>query len=45
MRLDLCKKLYRDLEQAYEDLTSDEGIASTLIASEYEFYENGERYC
>ena len=45
VRLDLCKKLYRDLEQAYEDLTSDEGIASTLIASEYEFYENGERYC
>lgn len=45
VRLDLCKKLYRDLEQMYEDLTSDEGIASTLIANEYEFYENGERYC
>lgn len=45
LRLDLCKKLYNDLEQAYEDLTSDEGIASTLIANEYEFYENGERYC
>lgn len=45
VRLDLCNKLYRDLEQMYEDLTSDEGIASTLIANEYEFYENGERYC
>lgn len=45
VRLDLCKKLYNDLEQMYEYLTSDEGIASTLIASEYEFYENGERYC
>lgn len=45
LRLDLCKKLYNDLEQMYEDLTSDEGIASTLIANEYEFYENGERYC
>lgn len=45
VRLDLCKKLYNDLEQMYEDLTSDEGIASTLIANEYEFYENGERYC
>ena len=45
LRLDLCKGLYNDLEQMYEDLTSDEGIASTLIANEYEFYENGERYC
>lgn len=44
VRLDLCRRLYSDLEQAYEELTSDESIAHTLIANEYEFYETGEQY-
>lgn len=44
VRYDLCLRLYSDLEQAYEEITSDESIADTLIANEYEFYETGERY-
>lgn len=39
----LARTLYKDLMAAYEDLTSDECVADTLIANEYEFLENGKR--
>lgn len=41
---DLSKEIYSDLEKGYEGVTSDESIAETIEANEYEFYENGERY-
>lgn len=41
---DLCKWLYKQLERTYDDLTSDEAIAETLTANEYEFLESGVRY-
>lgn len=36
-----CKKLYHDLMNEYEYLTSDEGIKETLIANEYYFNKQG----
>ena len=39
----LARTLYEDLMAAYEDLTSDECVADTLIVNEYEFLENGKR--
>ena len=41
IRLNLCRELYRDLERQYEFLTSDEMIAETIEANEYEFDESG----
>jgi hypothetical protein len=35
------KNLYRELEKCYEDLTSDEGIASNLRSGYYRFDSNG----
>ena len=39
---DLCCDLYRDLEQHYEYLTSEEMIVETIKFNEYEFFENGD---
>lgn len=39
---DLCRDLYRALEDEYNHRTSDEVVAETLICNEYEFTENGE---
>lgn len=38
---DLCGELYKDLEEYYNELTSDEYVAEMLIDNEYEFTENG----
>lgn len=37
----LCCEIYRDLENEYEYLTSEEAIIETLQANEYEFYSDG----
>lgn len=39
---DLCHYFYKQLEREYEYQTSDESIAETLEANEYEFDEEGE---
>lgn len=39
--IDLAQELYSMLQSEYELLTSDEEIAETLIANEYEFTETG----
>ena len=39
---DICQYLYRDLEQHYEYLTSEEMIVETIEYNEYEFFENGD---
>lgn len=41
-RLSACYKLYHDLEEEYEGLTSDEYVAETLRCNEYYFNERGE---
>lgn len=41
IRYDLCREIYRDLEQGYEYLTSDEAIRETIEENEYEFDEAG----
>ena len=41
-RLEACGQLYKELEDAYEGLTSEESIYDTCVANEYEFDENGE---
>jgi len=43
-RLDLCQKLYRDLESEYDSLMSDESITDFIISNEYEFTLNGKQY-
>lgn len=35
--LELCHWLYKELEQAYDYLTSDEMVAETLVANDYHF--------
>lgn len=40
----LCDKLYKDLENSYEELTSDEIVADTIRANNYEFTEGGELF-
>ena len=40
----LCSKLYSDLQEEYEYLTSEEAIIETIEANEYEFTEEGEIY-
>ncbi len=37
----LCGELYSNLNQYYNELTSDEYVAETLVESEYEFTEDG----
>lgn len=44
MRLDLCDKIYKDLETEYEYLISDNSVADTLRANKYEFDEEGYIY-
>jgi hypothetical protein len=39
---DMCRELYRDLEKSYDYLTSDQSVADTLEANDYEFNINGE---
>lgn len=41
---DLMRWIYRQLEEEYEYLNSDESVDETIRANEYEFTENGERY-
>lgn len=38
---DLCGQLYKDLEEYYNELTSDEYVGEMLIENEYEFTEDG----
>ena len=38
---DLCRELYRDLEEYYEELTSDEAIQEAIEENGYEFTEDG----
>ena len=39
---DLCKELYRDLKNYYEELTSDEAVQETIEDNEWEFLESGQ---
>lgn len=41
---ELCEKLYRNLEEEYDELTSDEMVRETIIANNYEFLESGELF-
>ena len=41
---DLANWLYRQLEQEYDYLTSDEDVDETLIANGYSFTEEGRRF-
>ena len=41
---DLANWLYRQLEQEYDYLTSDEAVDETLIANGYTFTEEGRRF-
>ena len=39
---DMCRKLYRDLEETHDYLQSDQSVSDTLEANDYEFNINGE---
>ena len=41
---DLANWLYRQLEQEYDYLTSDEAVDETLIANGYTFTDEGRRF-
>jgi hypothetical protein len=41
---DLANWLYRQLEQEYDYLTSDEAVDETLVANGYTFTEEGRRF-
>jgi hypothetical protein len=41
---DLAIWLYRQLEQEYDHLTSDEAVDETLVANGYTFTEEGRRF-
>lgn len=41
MRLDLSKEIYRDLEEEYDHLTSDESIKETISCNGWHFTESG----
>jgi len=41
---DLARWLYRQLEQEYEYLSSDEAVDETIIANDYKFTETGRRF-
>ena len=41
---DLCRELYGDLEEYYEELTSDEAIQEAIEENGYEFTEDGQTY-
>lgn len=42
--VELSKKIYKDLQTEYEDLTSDKAVIETLVNNECEFYEDGKVY-
>ena len=42
--VEFSRKIYRELEQEYEYLTSEEAIFENLAANEYEFTEDGETF-
>lgn len=44
LRLSLCFKLYSELKNTYNDLTSDEYISESLETNEYEFLESGKDF-
>lgn len=44
LRLDLCKTIYKELQQEYEYLTSDESVKESIIANELEFFKNGRTF-
>lgn len=44
LRLFFCRKLYSELENTYNDLTSDEYVADCLEINKYDFLENGEDF-
>lgn len=41
---DLCYELYKALEEEYEYLNSDEVVDETIMANEYDFDEDGDRF-
>lgn len=41
-RKDLCDEIYKELEDVYWSLVSDESVRETLVATESEFLEGGE---
>ena len=41
---DLCRELYKDLEEYHEELTSDEAVQEAIEDNEYEFTEDGSIY-
>ena len=41
---DLCRELYSDLGEYYEELTSDEAVQETIEDNKYEFTEDGQTY-
>jgi len=43
-RYDYCHKIYKELENDYEYMTSDEAIKESLIDNEYEFLADGSMY-
>ena len=40
----LCRGLYKELENTYAYLTSDESVIESLNVNDVEFYENGDKY-
>lgn len=41
-RHSLCCEIYKELQNEWEFMTSEEQIAENMEANDYEFYENGE---
>ena len=41
---DLCRELYKALEESYDYLTEDRQVAETLYANDYDFTEDGDNY-
>jgi len=39
---DLCRELFRDLREYYEELTSDDYVQETIEDNEWEFFESGQ---
>jgi len=44
LRISLCKQIYKELENEYDYLCSDEQVKRALIDNEYEFLADGKRY-
>jgi hypothetical protein len=41
---DICRDLYKSLEESYDYLTDDRQVAETLYANDYDFTEDGDMY-